>query len=108
MLKSQFATKTHAQLDAAGNGEVVELGKRQPASAEYEVTVANIDTSVDVRMDYSDDGFSTTIQGETHQLTANGTYVFKAAVGYRAMRPVFAAEAGGTAVTIDVVSKLSY
>ncbi|MFX1499334.1 MAG: hypothetical protein ACFFDH_00055 [Promethearchaeota archaeon] len=106
--KSKVITKTHAQLTEPGNGEVVDVAKIQPASGEYEVTVATIDTDVTVRMDYSDDGFSTVVQGAEYQIGANGTFVFKTAVGYRQMRPVFVAETGGTAVTLDIKSRLSY
>lgn len=107
-LKTKVTTKTHVQLTAPGNAEIVTIGNIQPASAAYEVTVATIDTSVAVRMDYSDDGFSTSVVGETNTIVADGVFVFPAVTRYRQMRPVFAAEVGGTAATVDIETTTAY
>lgn len=111
MLKSKFAKRTSTQLDAPGNGDApLEIGKLQPAGVNLEVTVASIDTSVVIKVEYSDDGFSTTpVDGISYTLTANGIYQIPVSpVGGREMRPVFVSEAGGTGATVDFTLTASY
>lgn len=95
------------QLTAAGNATSLEMGEFQPASAEVEVTIATIDTNAVVRVDYSNDAFSTTAaKSSTETYTANGVYVIPMAVGYKYARLVFVSESGGTGVTVDAVYKM--
>ena len=107
--KSKVIEKASTQLDAPGDGDgVVRMGKIQPAGSEVEVTVAAIDTSISFKLEYSDDGFSTSVDGPTETITANGTFVYPGAVGYEEVQPVFTAEVGGTAATVDFTIRLSY
>lgn len=105
-MQPPVAIKTHAQLDAPGNGSTLRLDDKGFTSGVGEITVASIDTNVTVRYDYSNDGFSTTIKGPEETYTANGVYAQPILNGYKACRPVFVAETGGTAATLDIVSKL--
>lgn len=104
----QVTKTTHAQLTAPGNGEIVVSGTVQAAGGQGEITLAAVDTNVVVRYDYSNDNFSTTATGIPVTLTANGTHVVPVLPGYAQVRPVFVSEAGGTAATLDIVTKLFY
>ena len=96
------ASYISTQLTAAGNGDgVANTGLIGADSGELQVVVATIDTNVVVRVDHSDDAFTTTIPGPEQTITADGTYVFPIATSYERSRPVFVSEAGGTAATVD-------
>ena len=97
--------KTFTQLAAAGNGETFAVGDSKDHT--FVITVAAVDTSVDFNFQYSLDG-TTWIDfiSSDVQKTANGSFEY-AYVGkpVNMVRPVFAVEVGGTAVTLDVVYK---
>lgn len=97
------------QLTAPGDADSIQMGSVQPASGQVEVTIATIDTSIDVNMEYSNTSdFASSVTGPVEQFTANGSYVLPMAVGYRYARLVFADEVGGTAATVDAVYKTFY
>lgn len=101
---AQVGKTTHAQLTAASTATTpANIGNIQPASAEFLVTVASINTNVVVVPEYSNDGFSTVAaKGAPVTITANGVYTIPASVNYKDRRLYFLSESGGTAATIDV------
>jgi hypothetical protein len=79
----------------------------------YQVTVANINTTVTIQVEASVDGTNygvipirdsliTVAADKTVTLTANGTYIFSWAGSGRFIRFRFVSEVGGTAATLDV------
>ena len=98
---SKVYTKTNTQLTAPGNGDTTNVHSFMPIGGWLEVTLASVDTSATVRVDYSNDGFTTTVSGTPVTMTADGSYALPIISGYEQMRPVFVSEVGGTAVTVD-------
>lgn len=96
---------TFAQLAAAGDGEIFAVGDSKDHT--FIITVANKDTSVDFNFEYSLDGVNwVDFESSDVQKTANGSYAYHySGKPCNMVRPSFRAEAGGTAVTLDVVYK---
>ncbi len=97
-------TKTWAQLAAAGVTSAIQV--RGVKNHTFQVTVAAINTTVDVRAEGSHDGdsyFNLNDSEVDTQYSANGTYdMHKANFTCQYVRFRFVTEAGGTAVTLDV------
>lgn len=94
------------QLTAPGNGDgVVDCEVNSTVNLQLETTVASIDTSVSYRMQYSSvsNFASDTVLGPLRTVTANGVHGTGESPMRRYARPVFAAEAGGTAATVNFV-----
>jgi hypothetical protein len=91
-------------LTAPGNGNTIQVAENDLfTTRDYTLitVVASINTSVDVRLDGSIDGTNFAPIIAQTQYTANGNYVLSVTgrpVKY--IRPVFVAEAGGTAATV--------
>lgn len=98
------------QLTAPGRTDV----KLKPQTSgaivlEAIVTVASIDTSVSLNWDFSNVADFSVIEAvsPTTTITANGTYVLTCSVTNNTFAALnFAAEAGGTAATVDVTYNL--
>lgn len=91
-------------LTAPGNGNTIQVAENDLLStSDYTLItiVASINTSVDVRLDGSIDGTNfAPIIGNT-QYTGNGVYSLSVSGRpVKFVRPVFVAEAGGTAATV--------
>lgn len=91
-------------LTAPGNGNTIQVAENDLLStSDYTLitVVASIDTSVDVRLDGSIDGINFAPIVGTTQYTGNGVYSLGVAGRpVKFVRPVFVAEAGGTAATV--------
>ncbi len=99
---SKVGSKALTTLTAPGVSTLTcDLGKLQPASAEAAITIATVDTNATVKLQYSNDGFSTVAaESLLSTFTANGTFVLPVALGYQSVRHAFSTESGGTAVTV--------
>ena len=97
--------KTFTRLTAAGSTAAYNVALN--INHTFAVTVAAIDTTVDVRVEGSVDGtnwFNLDATGADTQYSANGTYLLeKKNFRCREMRFTFVSEAGGAAATIDVI-----
>lgn len=95
---------TITQITAPGNGDIYDLGKVLPKNAEVEVTLATVETNVVLKMQYCDaSNFSSVINGKSYTLTANGTYVFPVAKGYKYLRLILVSESNtGILTGLDV------
>lgn len=98
----QFATET--QLTATGATQALDVSLYSRVTCQY--IVANINTSVTVRLEGSCDGtnwFNLSPTDTDTTKTANGTYAFVLdSIALHRVRFNFVSEAGGTAATIDV------
>lgn len=96
-----FAAET--QLTAPGNTQWLDVSQYRAITCQYRI--ANINTSVDVRVEGSLDGtngFNMNTANTTR--TTNGTFAFiLASVAIYRVRFVFDSEVGGTNATIDVI-----
>jgi hypothetical protein len=101
---SKIGQKSATQLTAPNTAtEAFNVGSKKPASAEFLVTVASINTNVVVQPQYSDDEFATVkAKGQPETIVANGVVAIPASVNYKDARLYFVSESGGTAATIDV------
>jgi len=104
----QVVTYSHTQLTAPGSSSAFDKDYVQAAGADMKVTVSSIDTSVIVRADYSDDSFSTTVFGNEVTISQNGTHVIPVSPHYKAIKPRFVSENGGTGAVIDIQSRFYY
>lgn len=96
---------TFTQLVAAGEGVIYATG--DSINHTFIITVAAVNTSVDYNFQYSLDG-TVWIDFESAdvQKTGNGSFAYTYSnTPCNMIRPSFRAEAGGTAVTLDVVYK---
>jgi len=96
------------QLTAPGSSP--EINMLDYHNVGFQVKVAAINTSVDVRIEGSMDNtnwFNLDDSGTDVQYTANGTYyIHKDNFSCKYVRFTFVSEVGGTAVTLDVVALL--
>lgn len=99
---SNIQIKPLTQLTAPGTTAVVDVVPYKQHTVQYKV--ASINTSVDVNVQGSVDGNNFfNLESSNVQKTANGTYYLNYKnLPLARMRFNFAAEAGGTAATIDV------
>lgn len=107
---SRVTIDIHTQLTSDGvSTEPVNMGKIQPASAEFLVEVTDVDTNVVLVPEYSNDNFDTVVaKGQAVTLTADGIFTIPASVNYEFSRLYALSESGGTAVTIDVTTVMFY
>jgi hypothetical protein len=104
---TKIGSKPITQLTAPGNAaEVIDIPTQPFSSGVCKVTAATVDTNVVVKMEYSDDGFTTKIDGETRTITADGTHSLAIVPGYKQGRLVFVSETTLTTATIDAVYEL--
>lgn len=93
---------TNTQLTAPGSTPAVDVSLYKKHS--YQILVAAINSSVTYIVQVSEDATNWSDHGEEETVYANGTYnVGPIDSKYKYMRFTFLSEAGGTAVTLDVV-----
>lgn len=105
---SRIGKFAHTQLTDLGNGSIAKLGPIGNRGGVGKIIIANINTSVEVRYDYSDaaDFSSQVYQGQPISITANGSYVIPLLPGFGFARPVFVNEVGGTDATVDFETEI--